>query len=269
MRDNKTPTAADGGLSTDDIAGTPRGTGADSRERRGRSSDSPPVYPGESAPTGTDPATGREAVTGSEVGATRRDTVTGTEVGATRRDTVTGTEVGATRRDSARGTGPGATGLDPAQGGEGDGRDTARVDERDGYDEAGARPAEARRPSEVPASGERDESTTGAPHLAPQLLDAGDEDGFRTRWHDIQSQFVDDPRKAVHAADGLVAEVMQQLAATFAEHRKTLESQWNRGEDVDTESLRTALRQYRSFFHRLLSTGADGGEDVAAADRRR
>ncbi|MGW4163774.1 hypothetical protein [Streptomyces sp. NPDC004788] len=85
----------------------------------------------------------------------------------------------------------------------------------------------------------------------------GDEESFRTRWHELQSMFVDDPRQAVHEADTLVADVMQKLAATFADHRRSLEGQWRKGEDVDTESLRTALRRYRSFFQRLLSTGVD------------
>ncbi|MFF3320183.1 hypothetical protein ACFYV5_32445 [Streptomyces sp. NPDC003035] len=88
---------------------------------------------------------------------------------------------------------------------------------------------------------------------SPALLNPEDEEAFRTRWHDIQSLFVDDPREAVHAADGLVADVMQKLAATFADHRQNLEGQWNKGES-DTESLRLALRQYRSFFNRLLTT---------------
>ncbi|MFD5328881.1 hypothetical protein [Streptomyces sp. NPDC127092] len=97
----------------------------------------------------------------------------------------------------------------------------------------------------------------------PRLMESADEEDFRTRWHDIQSMFVDDPREAVHAADTLVADVMQKLAATFADHRRTLEGQWKQGEDVDTEDLRTALRQYRSFFRRLLSHGADHGSEEA------
>ncbi|MER7107737.1 hypothetical protein [Streptomyces sp. NPDC000229] len=88
----------------------------------------------------------------------------------------------------------------------------------------------------------------------PRLLAEEDEEGFRNRWQDIQNQFVDDPREAVHKADALVADVMRQLASTFADHKKDLEGQWNRGEEVDTEDLRKALRQYRSFFNRLLTT---------------
>ncbi|MFF5970386.1 hypothetical protein ACFY7C_02560 [Streptomyces sp. NPDC012769] len=88
---------------------------------------------------------------------------------------------------------------------------------------------------------------------APRLLEPADEEDFRTRWSDIQSMFVDDPREAVHAADALVADVMRKLAETFADHKRNLEGQWSEGEDVDTEGLRTALRQYRSFFNRLLT----------------
>ncbi|MEH0416286.1 hypothetical protein [Streptomyces sp. B21-083] len=89
---------------------------------------------------------------------------------------------------------------------------------------------------------------------APQLLTPEDEEAFRTRWQEVQNEFVDDPRDAVHTADALVAEVMQKLAATFADHKQELEGQWNRGEQANTEDLRLALRHYRSFFNRLLVT---------------
>ncbi|MFJ4584236.1 hypothetical protein [Streptomyces echinatus] len=108
------------------------------------------------------------------------------------------------------------------------------------------------------------ESTTEASEAAPpdrsqdeelpQLLTDDEERGFRDRWQTIQNRFVDDPRAAVHDADTLVAEVMQTLATTFAQHKKDLEGQWGEGEKVDTEQLRGALRRYRSFFNRLLST---------------
>ncbi|MER6036567.1 hypothetical protein ABT133_22075 [Streptomyces sp. NPDC001835] len=89
---------------------------------------------------------------------------------------------------------------------------------------------------------------------SPQLLTDGEEQGFRDRWQTIQGKFVDDPREAVHDADALVADVMRTLATTFDQHKKDLEGQWSQGERVDTEELRGALRRYRSFFNRLLST---------------
>jgi len=76
---------------------------------------------------------------------------------------------------------------------------------------------------------------------------------LRKRWTDIQAGFVDEPRRAVEQADGLVAEAIKRLAETFANERSQLEGQWDRGGDVSTEDLRQALQRYRSFFSRLLS----------------
>jgi hypothetical protein len=86
-----------------------------------------------------------------------------------------------------------------------------------------------------------------------RLLSPEDTVRLQRRWGDIQSRFVDDPRQAVEAADGLVAELMEALTARFSEHRSVLEAQWQRGDDVDTEQLRRALRDYRAFFEQLLT----------------
>ncbi|HEX8858419.1 MAG TPA: hypothetical protein VGC06_04865 [Actinomycetes bacterium] len=91
-------------------------------------------------------------------------------------------------------------------------------------------------------------STTGP------LLASADAEGFRARWTDVQTGFVDSPRQAVERADALVAEVMQHLAKTFADERNGLERQWDRGGEVSTDDLRSAFQRYRSFFERLLST---------------
>ncbi|MFI6764937.1 hypothetical protein [Streptomyces sp. NPDC050355] len=118
--------------------------------------------------------------------------------------------------------------------------------------EAPSLPGEAA-PVSAETATPRSEETRNDEEEAPQLLSAEDADGFRGRWQEIQSRFVDDPQQAVHGADELVAEVMQSLATTFADHKQALEKQWNRGEQVDTEGLRMALRHYRSFFNRLLT----------------
>ena len=76
---------------------------------------------------------------------------------------------------------------------------------------------------------------------------------LRSRWEQIQTGFVDEPRHSVEQADELVAQVMKRLAQVFADERGQLEQQWTRGDDVSTEDLRVALRRYRSFFDRLLS----------------
>jgi len=76
---------------------------------------------------------------------------------------------------------------------------------------------------------------------------------MRARWDDVQTGFVDEPRAAVQQADELVARAMKHIAESFANERKNLEQQWDRGDQVNTEDLRQALRKYRAFFQRLLS----------------
>jgi hypothetical protein len=76
---------------------------------------------------------------------------------------------------------------------------------------------------------------------------------LRTRWDQIQTGFVDEPRVSVKQADELVAQAMKRLAESFANERGKLEQQWDRGDNVSTEELRQALRKYRSFFERLLA----------------
>jgi hypothetical protein len=89
-------------------------------------------------------------------------------------------------------------------------------------------------------------------HRQPLLAEDATTD-VRGRWKRIQGSFVDEPRRAVEEADTLVAELMQQLADSFAQERQGLEGQWDRGDEVSTEDLRIALQRYRSFFDRLLS----------------
>jgi hypothetical protein len=70
---------------------------------------------------------------------------------------------------------------------------------------------------------------------------------------EVQSSFVDDPKLAVRHGDELVAQVMKSLAESFSKERAQLEGHFERPDEVSTENLRVALRQYRSFFERLLS----------------
>jgi hypothetical protein len=70
----------------------------------------------------------------------------------------------------------------------------------------------------------------------------------------VQHGFVDAPRQAVEAADGLVAELMRHLAKAFADERDRLGDQWDQGGDASTEDLRSVFQRYRSFFERLLTT---------------
>ncbi len=119
--------------------------------------------------------------------------------------------------------------------------------------------SETRGPQAVPG-GRKEEhfsstastSAAGTGDSTP-LFPSNELDSLRTRWKEVQTAFVDEPRRAVEQADGLVASAMKRLAEVFAEERSKLEKQWDRGDSVSTEDLRVALQRYRSFFDRLLS----------------
>jgi hypothetical protein len=139
----------------------------------------------------------------------------------------------------------------------------ARVNGDDGVDDDAGTVREARGGTVPEARGGTDAGTAtgrqGAVDGAGDgrdiaLLDPAEGERFRQRWNDVQARFVDDPQEAVRSADGLVAEVVQSLAQGFSDHKRGLEQAWQSGGDPETEDLRQALRRYRSFFDRLLST---------------
>ena len=98
-----------------------------------------------------------------------------------------------------------------------------------------------------------DEMASGRREEPEALLPADVNADFQGRWENLQTEFVDEPRRTVEQADQLGAEVMQRLAEGFAAERERLEQQWGRGEDISTEDLRVTLQRYRAFFQRLLS----------------
>jgi len=144
--------------------------------------------------------------------------------------------------------------------------DLAKADEMRGRgaDIAVGRAATDERPADPDRSAAEVRAQTDTPRVAaggeersgsdrPALFPERDASELRKRWSDVQTGFVDEPRRAVEQADGLVAEVMKRLAEGFAAERANLERQWDRGDNVTTEDLRLALQRYRSFFDRLLS----------------
>lgn len=129
--------------------------------------------------------------------------------------------------------------------------------------EVGPKPVVSERPMAerpTPISERKDRTTVEHGTTTPaggedfaQLFPNSELENLRSRWKEIQTAFVDEPRKAVEQADGLVASAMKRLAEVFAEERSKLEKQWDRGDNVSTEDLRVALQRYRTFFHKLLS----------------
>lgn len=110
---------------------------------------------------------------------------------------------------------------------------------------------EAQRSDTPPAEGQPNTSKPGNGEAA--LFDEGTAKDLQARWQSLQVEFVDEPRGTVEKADALVAEVMKQLAESFARERRDLEAAWSGGREASTEDLRQAIRRYRSFFNRLLS----------------
>jgi hypothetical protein len=126
------------------------------------------------------------------------------------------------------------------------------------------RPTQANEPVRPPAVDQarseggfppRDPSTAGqkAVDQSTPLFAPDRARDYRSRWDTIQTGFVDEPRRAVEQADTLVAEVIQQLATSFADERSKLEEPEGRDDTISTEDFRLALRRYRSFFDRLLT----------------
>ena len=79
-----------------------------------------------------------------------------------------------------------------------------------------------------------------------------DADGYRASWVRIQSGFVDDPRRSVTEAAELIKQITSTLVSAVQERERTLRGAWDGSGDADTEDLRNALRDYRSFFERLI-----------------
>lgn len=112
---------------------------------------------------------------------------------------------------------------------------------------------EARPPAATEPQQEDTQELQGRNENRTEMFAENETADFRSRWQEIQTDFIDDPRRCVERADELVAETMKRLAEIFTDERARLEHSWDQGDDVSTEDLRLAFQRYRSFFDRLLS----------------
>jgi len=102
-------------------------------------------------------------------------------------------------------------------------------------------------------------------------LSAADKTTFAERWSEVQARFVDDPKGAVTAADGLVTDVMQargypigefdQRAADISVDYPVVVENYRAAHGIalrhgagqaSTEDLRQAMVHYRVLFQELL-----------------
>ncbi|MEU8273607.1 hypothetical protein ACFYOK_00515 [Microbispora bryophytorum] len=68
-----------------------------------------------------------------------------------------------------------------------------------------------------------------------------------SRWREVKTGFVDDPRQSVEQADALVEEALSALTS----RRQALLDQWKDNERGDTEALRLALHEYHALLAHL------------------
>jgi hypothetical protein len=80
----------------------------------------------------------------------------------------------------------------------------------------------------------------------------GDAVDLRQRWETVQVGFVDDPRRAVEAADDMVAAAVAEVQAVLDGMRSELGARW-RDDATSTDDLMTAFHAYRDVFERVLS----------------
>jgi hypothetical protein len=96
------------------------------------------------------------------------------------------------------------------------------------------------------------------PPAAPAAAAASPGGVTPQRWSEILTSFVDDPRGSVTMAADVVDSAVEELVNSVRARQRALGS-WQGGE-TDTEQLRTALRDYRTFWNqvRQMSPAGDG-----------
>jgi hypothetical protein len=109
-----------------------------------------------------------------------------------------------------------------------------------------------------PAAPGGDTVTTGPGDVG--LLDPAATDRLQERWHDIQAEFVDDPRAALSRADQLTSEALDAfddaVDIALGECRRQREAGAAAGGNghIDTERLRVAMRGYRDLVYHLTTS---------------
>jgi hypothetical protein len=82
-------------------------------------------------------------------------------------------------------------------------------------------------------------------------------------WSHVVAEFVDDPRRAVTRAHELVGRALQGMIENLSAQCAAIEQQWRQAADsnadLNTETMRVCLQQYRAFAQRL-STSTESHE---------
>jgi hypothetical protein len=75
---------------------------------------------------------------------------------------------------------------------------------------------------------------------------------FRSQWHEVKAEFVDDPVAALTRAHDLLTEAVNELTESLLAERDELDPLQTTS-TPDTESMRMAMRGYREFLDRILA----------------
>jgi hypothetical protein len=128
-------------------------------------------------------------------------------------------------------------------------------------------------PTQREAESELLERSRRRDELDIRPLDPAQQDRYRSRWHGVQAEFVDDPAGAVGEADQLIQTVMRERgypvddfetrsADLSVDHPSVVENYraahgiavaHSRG-NAGTEDLRIAIKHYRTLFEDLLGS---------------
>lgn len=100
-----------------------------------------------------------------------------------------------------------------------------------------------RMPETQSRSAEEPVRRQGQGSVFPQL------DEYRRRFDSLQSEFIDEPRAAVHKAESLIEEAVDSLMHSLRERLRQIHDE--AGSDGDTERMRVAMRSYREVIHSL------------------
>lgn len=123
------------------------------------------------------------------------------------------------------------------------------MEERRVNDTSAARPPDApvRRTNDTTATVRKDQPTARASEAG--WIDHSSKSDFERRWHEVQSDFIEDPRRAVGEAGGLMADLMDHIGKNLRSRRGEME---RKSGETDTEAMRLEMRRYKSLMHQVF-----------------
>lgn len=123
------------------------------------------------------------------------------------------------------------------------------MEERRVNDSSAARPPDApmRRTNDTTATPRKEQTMPRSTEST--WIDHSSRSEFERRWHEIQSDFIEDPRRAVAEAGGLMADLMDHIGKNLRSRRSEMD---RKSGESDTEAMRIEMRRYKSLMSQLF-----------------